>query len=513
MRTVLAGVRAVRRAPEALAPLAIEGVLGAALVAFGAFPGDAGSATATASFPLDVYFDVKQSLAYALGWAWFVAAVGLGILVRSGVLAATLWLSEGRPGPFAGAWWGASKLTIRAVLGLFPSAALFYVGVATRYAPFVWLAALLGIVPALLFARRAVRLDVGAGEPPGKGVPEVPGWIAYAYLATAFGAAMTVLGRTSPWLAAALVLLLGPLHALFLLGWREHLKNETYPGGGTIAVVVTVVVIGGLLALTFYDRVVRSAAPTSQAEAVGTLLLLGGVDSTSTTGALADLDPRELGFKESRTVTVSYRGPGEPYGMADTHTGLDAVAQAVAQQIGEADQPTFLVGHSQGGLILDRILRYGLPAPDRAVTLAASPPYPPPVEAPPPDVDAAGRPGTDVARGFSRLLDVIGLAPYPVDVPNYPPHLDTLRVERSDTSRLLVWALGDSVWLDGDWRRPGEVNVVALTDHVGVANNSRALEVTRDFLRGRPVDDDAASWRGFAVSLLSHGFGPWRPSS
>jgi hypothetical protein len=513
MRTLLGGIRAVRRAPAALAPLAIEGLVGAVLVIAGAFPASAASLPATASFPLDVYFDVKQSLAYARGWAWFAAAVGLGILVRSAVLATTLWLGEGRPGPFSHAWWSASKLAAMSALALFPSAALFFVGIATRYAPFVWAAALVGVIPALLFARRAARLDVGGGEPPGRGVPEAPGWLGYVYLATAFGAAMTVLGRTSPWLAAALLLLLGPLHALFLLGWREHLNHETYPGGGTASVVVTIVVVGGLLVATAYDRVIRSAAPTAQAPAGGTLLLLGGVDSTSSTGALAGLDPRELGFRDSRTDVVSYRGAGEEYGIVDTHTDLDDVAQRVADQITAAAAPRFLVGHSQAGLILDRLLDEGLEAPDRAVMLAPPPPYPPPVAAPPPGLDVPGRPGTDVARAFSGLLGAVGLQEFPVDVANYPPHLERVEVPSSDTPRLSVWALGDSVWLDGDWRRPGEVNVVAVTDHVGVANNARSLAATRDFFRGRRVDDDSASWRGFAVSLLSHAFAPWRPGS
>ena len=512
MRTLLAGLRAVRRAPAALAPLALEGLAGAILVVAGAFPASAASAPSTAVFPMDVFFDLKQSLAYARGWAWFFAAVGLGILVRSGVLATTLWLGEGRPGPFAHAWWSASKLAGASALALFPSAALFFAGVATRYAPFVWAAAVLGLVPAILLARRAARLDVGGGEPPGRGVPEAPGWLAYAYLATAFGAAMTVLGRTSPWLAAALLLLLGPLHALFLLGWREHLNAETYPGGGTAAVVVTVVVVGGLLAATVYDRAIRSAAPTAQAPASGTLLLLGGVDSTSDTGALAGLDPRELGFRESRTDVLSYRGAEEPYGIADTHQDLDDLAQRVSEQVAAASPPRFLLGHSQAGLILDRMIDDDLPAPDRAVSLAPSPPYQPPLDAPPPDVDAPGRPGTDMARVLSGLLDAVGLQAFPVDVANYPPRLETLEVAESDVPRLSVWALGDSVWLDGDWRRPGEVNVVAVTDHVGVANDSRSLRLARDFFMGRPVDDDSTSWRGFAVSLISHTFAPWRPA-
>jgi hypothetical protein len=313
-------------------------------------------------------------------------------------------------------------------------------------------------------------------------------------------------------LAGILVVLLGPLHALFLLGWREHLSVETYPGGGTLAVVVTVIVVGGLLAFTFYDRVIRSPVPAARAPSEGTLMLLGGVDSSSTTGALTGLDPRELGFRASRTIVLSYRAGGEPYVAADTRTDLDAVARAVSDQIDQAVRPVALVGHSQAGLILDRLIAAGrLSTPDRAVILSAPPPYPPPVHAPRPGVDATGRPGTDVARAFEHVLDFIGITPYSLDVPNAPPQLDRI-VARGGPPRLEVWALGDSVWLEGDWRRPGEVNIVAITDHVGAANDDRALTAARDFLDGKTVDDDSASWRGFAVSLLSHAFAPWRPS-
>lgn len=497
----------------AILPLAFEGVVGAVLVAFRAFPPSATSAPATAIFPLDVYFDVKQSLAFAPGWAWFVAAVALGILVRAAVLSSTLWLSEGRPGPFAVGWARATRLAGISALGLFPAAVLFFVGVATRYAPFVWLAALVGLVPAVIFARRGVRLDVGAGEPRGRGVPEVPGWLSYAYLVTALGAAMTVLGHTAAWLPGLLVMLIGPLHALFLLGWREHLRAETYPGGGAISVAVTVVVVGGLLLLTTYDRVIRNPAPAARAPAPGTLLLLGGVDSSSTTGALTEIDPRELGFKDSHTVVLSYRGPGTTYRPADTRTDLSRVAKLVAPEIDAATPPRLLLGHSQAALILDRLLSAGLQAPDRAAVLAGPPPQPPSISVPRPNTDGPGRVGADVARGFARVLDLVGINPYSVDVPNAPPQLDPVVVRHPGIPRLAVWALGDSVWLDGDWRRPGEVNVVALTDHVGVTNDERALAVTRDFFEGRRVEDDSASWRGFAVALLSHAFAPWRPSS
>jgi len=80
-----------------------------------------------------------------------------------------------------------------------------------------------------------------------------------------------------------------------------------------------------------------------------------------------------------------------------------------------------------------------------------------------------------------------------------------------EVSRVSVWALGDSVWLDSDWRRPGEINLLALTDHVGVTNNSRALDATRNFLGGARITDDEVSWRAFLATVVRYAFEPWRP--
>jgi hypothetical protein len=75
-----------------------------------------------------------------------------------------------------------------------------------------------------------------------------------------------------------------------------------------------------------------------------------------------------------------------------------------------------------------------------------------------------------------------------------------------------VWALGDSVWLDRDWRRPGELNVVSLSDHVGATNDGRALQTVRRFFEGRSIEGDHASWRGALVVILRYAFEPWRPT-
>lgn len=511
MRTMLAGIRALRRTPLAALPLTIEGLIGGVLVIAGAIPASGAGVPSTAVFPLDVFYDVKQSIAYGNEWIYVVAAVFFGVLVRGAVLGSTLWLAEGRPGSFVPAWYRASVVALIAAVALLPAAALFFTGTATRYAPFIWIGGLLGVLAALLLVRRALNLDVGRGKPEGSGVPEAPGFISYAYLITAFGAAMSVLSDSSKWPAALLIALLGPLHALFLIGWREHLRNGTYPGGGTIVTAISILLVVALFALAAYDRYIRDPAPVGRAPARGMLIVLGGVDSTSKSGALADLDPRILGFPRSVARQLSYRGAGQPYRAEDTRINLTAAARRLGEQIRTARRPRNFLGHSQAALILDRILKNNLARPEKAVQLAAPPPLPPSVDIPPPDEAGAGKAGGDLARVLASLLDRIGVRPFDVDAPSSPTNVQAVVIRKGSIPRLSVWPLADSVWLEGDWRRPGERNLIAFTDHVGVTDNASALTAARDFFANRDVDDDESSWKGVAVGVLKYAFEPWRP--
>lgn len=500
----------LRRSPWAIAPLCIEGLIGAALVATGAFRATSSSVASTAVFPLDLYFDLKQSIAYAPGWSYLVAAVAIGVLVRSGVLAGTLWFADDRRTDFVSTWLQAARLAASATVALLPAAALFFVAVAIRYAPFVWIASILGFVPAVLFTRRALRLQLGTSVTRPEPVPEFGTFLGYAYLLALLGAVMTVLSHHSALLAALVLLFIGPLNALFLLGWREHSAAGTYPGGGTVAVTVTVVIVGVLFFLSTYDRYIRTSAPVARASGRGTFFILQGADSTSTTGALIHADPRTFGFSGSRTVLLSYTDHAS-YTRRDTHRDLDEEARIVSAQMAAHPAPRSLLGHSLAGLIVDRMLRDGLTGPDRVVEMAPPPPYPPPVQVPAPGHDGAGRPGADLSRGIAWLFDHVGLLSFDIDAPAAPANLKRVVAHRPAVPRLAQWAVGDSVWLDGDWRRPGERNVVIMSDHVGITNDARATGSARDFFAGRSVDDDSSSWRGALVSTLSYAFAPWRP--
>jgi hypothetical protein len=511
LRTVTAGVRALRRAPLAVLPLTLEGGAVGVLVLLGVFPSSAESAIAGALFPIDIYFDLKQSLAFSFSWPTFAASVVLSVLVRSGSLAATLWLADDRRAPIASVWLPAARLSLVAVAALSPVAVFMYLSTTLRYAPFGIVAAVAGLLVAVVFVRRALSLDGGAGRPNGAGVPEVGGFLAYAYTLCAVGAAMSSLDRISAVPVGLLLMCLGPLHALFLLGWREHLRAETYPGAGTFAVGVTGLATIVFLSSVVYDRAIHDPPPVASADALGTLLLLGGADSTSETGALTEMDPRDVGFDPESTRTLSYRGPDATYDAADTRGDLTEIARTVSRQIEGEPAPRLLLGHSQASLVIDRIIDADLVAPDRSVVLAPPPPVPPAMSVPPPGRDGPGRVGGDAARAVAKLFDLAGLPAFDIDAAASPTNLRPVVVIDKRVSRVSVWALGDSVWLDGDWRRPGEINLVAISDHVGIANNRRALEGSRRFLAGGSVAGDEVSWRGFLVSLVRYAFEPWRP--
>jgi hypothetical protein len=510
MRTLAAGVRVVSTRPLAAAPLLIEGIVAGGLVALHALPAGVAVAPASAVFPLDIFFDLKQGLALSTAWPVFGLVILIAVVIRGIVLGSTLWLADGAAGSPALPLWRAAIVAGGAAVLLFPSAGLFFAGVAIRYAPFIWLAAIAGFVPSVILARRAVMLDAGAGAPSGKGVPEIPGLLSYGYLVTALGAAMAYASRTGRWAVALLLVAAAPIHVLFLLGWREHARARSPSGGGTLAVFATAMALIALIGVTAYDRIVRTAPPVATAPRQGSLLLLGGVDSTSSTGALADFDSRQVGFRSARTHTLSYRSGGRRYAAIDTHANLKSVARIVSRQIPKFKRPRDLLGHSQAALIVDRILAGNLAAPSASAELAPPPPAPS-LRIPARGENGPGRVGVDFSRAFSWLLDKVGLQPYDIEAPASPGNLRKVVVTQPRIPRLAVWALGDSVWLDRDWRRRGEVNVIALSDHVGVTNDAHALTAVKRFFGHHRVAGDEQSWRSYLVVILKYAFAPWRP--
>jgi hypothetical protein len=500
------GTRFMLERPRAALPLTIEGLLFAGLMLLGVLPTDGGVAPAAALFPFDLYFDLKQSIAFSSSWPTFVVTVVALVLFRSALLALTATLSDGRRGMQANLR-DALKLGMLGAVFLFPAATLFFVAVAIRYAPFAWIAGALGLLVGWRLCRRGVALGRGVRS---SGVPEFPSFFLYGSALMGMGAAIAVLSDRSTILAALLVGCAGPFHAAVWLGWRRRSVEGATSSEGRAVTTLAFLLVAAFFVTAIVDRNLRDY-DVVPADYEGTLLLLGGADSTSRTGTLVDLDPGALGYARAQTEMLSYAPDGGNYRAADTRGDLDEVARRMAGQIEEASEPAVLLGHSQASLILDRMPGSDESGLTAAAVVAPSVPDAPSVEIPPPGDNGDGRVGGDLARAFSDLLRRVGLSPYDVDGPASPTNLHTV-TPQSGSRRLSLWALGDSILLEGDWRRSGETNLVVLSDHVGATRNPRALDAARMFLQGEGVGSDEASWRSLPVNLFRYAFEPFRPS-
>ncbi len=498
--------------PLAAIPLTIEGLLFALLLLLDVLPANGAIAPAAAAWPFDLYFDLKQSVAYSSSWMNFGITVATLVLFRSALLGLTAAFADGRGASVARAFRNALLLGVGGVVLLLPVASLYFVAVAIRYAPFALMAGGLGLVIGWRLCRRGVGLDTGLVATRGP-VPEFSSFLLYAVALMGLGAAVTSLAGRSTVLAALLLACAGPLHAMVWLGWRRRAADGIASSEGRMVATLAFFLFLAFFLASGIDRNLRDY-DVVPADYEGSLLLLGGVDSTSRTGALADLDPGALGYQRAQTELLSYAQDGDRYVAADTRGNLDGISARVAKQIAETrDEPVVLLGHSQASLILDRILDGGRAAPDAAAVISPSPSRPPSVDLPPPGEDGEGRVGGDLARAFAGLMEVVNVTPFDVDAPASPTNVERVVAPDSSTPRLSLWALGDSILLETDWQREGEANLVVFSDHVGATRNPRALDSARLFLQGEDVATDDASWRSILVNVFRYAFEPWRPGS
>ena len=497
--------------PRAGLPFVLEGAAVALAIGLGLLPPVPQSVIAGAVFPLDVLFDVKRSIGFAHSWVGLVIALILSIAVRSTILASAVHLSGDSESSFRALWKRSIPTVATAVVAFFPGAALFFIGVVLRYAPFVWLAALLTFVPALLMARRAAwlgREDLGRAAP----APYLGSFLVNAAILCLGGAAMSALAHNGRWSAALIPLALAPVQATFFLGWRAQVSGAAPPERSRVILAVTAACLVLFAVFVIGDRMAGDDfGNRTVAGRDGSLVLLGGADSTSTSGSLYGFDVRVLGWEQSDASLLSY-SDGSRYTKADTRRDLGDIAIGIADQIESGDPPVSMFGHSQAALIVDRMIVAGLALPEGAVVISPPPATAPDLNVPAPDEVGEGRPGGDLARGFSWLLDRVGLSPYDVDAGASPSNLENV-VPPSDggVRRMSVWALADSVWLDSDWRRRNETNLVSISDHVGAVNDLYALERARRFFAGDELGDDEGSWRGALATTLRYAFAPWRP--
>jgi hypothetical protein len=144
-----------------------------------------------------------------------------------------------------------------------------------------------------------------------------------------------------------------------------------------------------------------------------TLFLMSGVDSSSGSGAILEIDPRFMGWDCDGTRYVSYAGPGDgqpqrvaqcpidhgaPYVPEDTLRPTDELVAALEAQLADADGPAVLLTHSQGVWISWVAVAEGrAPGVDSLVLIGAFPDNPAPYQ-----VD-----GTGPGRLGGPILDLI----------------------------------------------------------------------------------------------------------
>jgi hypothetical protein len=339
--------------PRPEAHLVLAGVVVAGAAA-GIIPRWPGLVHLVALPPVDQAADLRVLLAHSTSIPWFVAgavavtaarvavlAFALGGLDRAHLALAARWYLTVLPLTFAGA-----AVTFASSASLFYL--LFWVGFAftlvvvalTAAAP--WAAAGRLRDGYRTSARHGFRLGtVGA----------------HLGVLAALGALADVGGE---WVAVALV----PVSAALTVVTARILVAD--PGWAWARRTLAVLPLGGLagllaVVLTGPAGPEETDPPADPREQV--LFLMSGVDSSSGSGAILEIDPALLGWECERTRYVSYAGAGDgqpqrkavcpstsgaPYEPEDTLRPTDELVAGLEAQITDADGPAVLAAHSQG---------------------------------------------------------------------------------------------------------------------------------------------------------------------
>jgi hypothetical protein len=294
----------------------------------------------TASVPVFALGAVASVAGRTLLLAALLARVDRGGLVASGRFVLAVW-------PLA-----------------FAAAALQYAGVAALYLQLFWLGTAVAVVVTLLAgpvpwtADGSVRAGLAASWRRGGRLGTVG---ASLVMLTALGSLADLGGPIGG-------VLLVPVSAV--LTWltiatlrspqRLVVVRRAIAGLGAVAAMVLLVAVAGG----------PTEPPASDGEVdrrVGSLMLMSGIDSSSGSGAVLELDPRVHGWSCHQVHYFSYAGPGDgqprgdavcpirhgaPYEPPDTVRSRRDVVPWIEQQVAEMEPPKVVVGHSQGAWFL-----------------------------------------------------------------------------------------------------------------------------------------------------------------
>lgn len=343
-----------------LDPLPLAGVAAAVLllVVIGIFPVWPGLIQLVALPPLDLMSDLRVLLVYAPGWpAFVVALVGL-IAVRAAVLALLLGgLTRDR-------FWFAVRFYLLVLPVAAGAAAVTYTGQAILFYGAFWVGLVIVIV--LLALAAAV---------PWLAPPRLRSGLRRALsdkfrLGTvgAYLAALLVLGMAADASGTAVTLLAVAVSAG--LTWLTAQALYADPGLVVARRLVAVLPAAALVALgavafTGADSPLR--APYPDEPRAGSIMLMSGIDSSSGSGAMLEIDPHALRYPCDQTFYFSYAGPGDgqpqedaiceiehgaPYDPIDTMRSRAEVVPFLEAQVAEMQPPAVVAGHSQGAWLL-----------------------------------------------------------------------------------------------------------------------------------------------------------------
>jgi hypothetical protein len=340
------------------APLAALAVAVLVLVAARVLPVWPGLIHFVALPPLDLIADLRALLVYAPGIPGFIALLIVLIGVRSAVLALLLGgLTRAR-------FWFAVRFYLVVLPFAALAAAVTYTGQAILFYGAFWAGLAVGLALTAVVAAVPwlAPLRLGAGLRRALAANCRLGTVG-AYLAALF-----VLGLASDVGGTAVTLLAVPLSAA--LTWLTAQLLYADPGFVVVRRVVAVLPAAALVALaavayTGADRPPRAPYPEQPRD--GSIMLMSGIDSSSGSGAVLEIDPHVLRYPCDQAFYFSYAGPGDgqpqgdaicdiqhgaPYGPDDTLRSRAEVVPFLEAQVSEMAPPGVVAGHSQGAWLV-----------------------------------------------------------------------------------------------------------------------------------------------------------------
>ncbi len=239
----------------------------------------------------------------------------------------------------------------------------------------------------------------------------------------------------------------------------------------------------------------------------GSLMLMGGIVTSSGGGTMVESDPEQLGYTCEQTYYFSYPGPGEgqpqgnavcpiitgaPYEPEHTQQPLEDQVDAFAAQTQDLPRPLVVAGHSHAIWVAWEALADSRAEVDALVLLGPLPDSP--VGYPPPGENRAGRVLGDVLRLAAPLGERANFefdpdAPAAHQLQGTPnSSREILQQELPAQTRVLsVMTAGDLPLLPGGWRMDVERNACPVREaHTLLPVSDEYAEEFIRFLENQP---------------------------